>query len=153
LTSAGISFYILSRSWERRQFLAHILGIAKAKRPAARLIALAVALESLFSPADGQEISFKTSLTASLLLGESIEQRKQIFADLQDLYKRRSKIVHGSYDVKKVYEGTFVTHEDIDRWSPYIREGVMRFLTMYFRGKRTREDLEGFRKELLLCAG
>jgi hypothetical protein len=122
------------------------------ERPTARLIALAVALESLFSPDDKHEISFKIALTASFLLGVDAQQRMQIFEDLRDLYSRRSKIVHGSYDVKKVYEGAFVTHEDIDRWSSYLREAIVRFLTMYFRGKRTPKDLENFRKELLMCA-
>lgn len=122
------------------------------ERPAARLIALAVALESLFSPDDKQEISFKIALTASNLLGDNAEERKRIFSDLRDLYSRRSKVVHGSYDVKKFYEGSFVTHEDIERWSPYLREGILRFLTMYFRGSRTRKDLEKFREELLNCA-
>jgi hypothetical protein len=122
------------------------------EHPASRLIALAIALESLFSPADGQEISYKTSLAASQLLGADAEGRKRVFSDLQDLYKRRSKIMHGSYDVKKVYEGTFVTHEDIDRWSPYLCEGIVRFLTLYFRGKRTKNELDAFRAALLACA-
>lgn len=122
------------------------------ERPAARLIALAVALESLFSPDDKQEMSFKIALTASNLLGNNAERRSQIFSDLRDLYARRSRIVHGSYDVKKVYEGSFVTHDEVDRWSPYIREGILRFLTLYFRGKRTKKDLESFREEVLMCA-
>ena len=122
------------------------------ERPAARLIALAVALESLFSPDDKQEISFKIALTASNLLGNDAESRSQIFRDLRDLYARRSKIVHGSYDVQKVYSGSFVTHDDVDRWSRYVRESVVRFLTLYFRGKRTKKDLESFREDLLMCA-
>jgi hypothetical protein len=122
------------------------------ERPAARLIALAVALESLFSPDDKQEISFKIALTASNLLGDGAESRSQVFRDLRDLYARRSKIVHGSYDVQKVYAGSFVTHDDVDRWSGYVREGVVRFLTLYFRGKHTKKDLESFREELLMCA-
>jgi hypothetical protein len=122
------------------------------ERAPARLIALAVALESLFSPADGQEIAFKTALAGSQLLGKDSAERKQIFTDLQELYKRRSKLVHGSYDVKKFYEGTFVTHDEIDRWSPYVREGILRFLTMYFRGKQSKNDLDDFRKGLIACA-
>lgn len=122
------------------------------ERAPARLIALAIALEALFSPDDKQDLSFKTALAASQLLGISPTHREQIFNDLQDLYRRRSKIVHGSYDVKKVYEGSFVTHDDIDRWSPYIRESIIRFLTMYFRGKRSGKDLETLRKNLLACA-
>jgi hypothetical protein len=122
------------------------------ERAPARLVALAIALEALFSPDDKQDISFKTALAASHLLGTSPTHRGQIFSDLQDLYRRRSKIVHGSYDVKKVYEGSFVTHDDVDRWSPYIRESIMRFLTMYFRGKKSGKDLETLRKNLLACA-
>lgn len=122
------------------------------ERPSTRLIDLAVALESLFSPDDKQEISFKIALAASNLLGANAEQRRQIFSELRDLYARRSKIVHGSYDVQKFYEGSFVTHDDIDRWSPYLREGILRFLTMYFRGKRTKKDFDTFREDLLMCA-
>jgi hypothetical protein len=122
------------------------------ERPTARLIALAVALESLFSPDDKQEISFKITLAASQLLGKNPPERKKIFSDLKDFYDRRSKLMHGTYDVKKAYEGTFVTHDEIDHWSGYIRASILRFLMMYFRGKRTKSDLEQFRKDLLMCS-
>ena len=47
----------------------------------ARHVALAVALESLFSPGDKHEISFKIALTASFLLGVNAQQRMHIFED------------------------------------------------------------------------
>lgn len=120
--------------------------------PVERLIALSIALEALFSPGDTHEYSFRIAQTASQLLGRSPEQKRQIYKDLRDLYNRRSELMHGTYNVKKVYDGTYVTHEEIERWSSLIRDGVLRFFTLFLRGKCTRDDLMNFRNELLMSA-
>jgi hypothetical protein len=119
------------------------------ERPTERLIALAIALEALFSPGDSREYSFRISQTAAQLLGENPSEKKAIYEKIRDLYNRRSSLMHGSYNVKSVYEGNFVTHEEIDEWSSFIRRGILRFLTMYLRGKRSANDLTEFRSELL----
>lgn len=122
------------------------------EQPVERLLALSVALEALFSPGDSHEYSFRISQTASQLLGKSAPERKRIYQELRSLYDKRSQLMHGTYKVKEVYDGTFVTHDEIDSWSDHIRDALLRFLILYFRGKRTRGDLNTVREDLLLSA-
>lgn len=119
------------------------------EKPEERLIAIAVALEALFSPGDSREYNFRISQTAAQLLGDTPSEKKTIYDEIKELYKLRSSLMHGSYNVKSIYEGSFVTHEKIDMWSSLIRKGILRFLTMYLRGKRSGNDLVKFRDDLL----
>lgn len=54
------------------------------------LIANWIALETLFSPSDRDELSFRLALRGGVFLGQ-----KKIYKDLRESYKIRSKIVHG----------------------------------------------------------
>jgi len=120
--------------------------------PVERLIALAIALESVFSPGDSTEYSFRISQTASQLIGDSPTSRREIYDDLRQLYTKRSKIMHGTYDVNAVAQGTYVTHDDIDRWSAHVKKGLLAMFTQFLRGKRTAADLNTFRNDLLMGA-
>jgi hypothetical protein len=106
-----------------------------------RLIALAIALESLFSPSDKENLSFRISQSAAQFLGSDAADRRQIFEDLREMYRRRSKLFHGTYDVKRYEDGTFVTAKEIALWSNYIRRALLGFLTLHFRGESSRDDL------------
>jgi hypothetical protein len=67
-----------------------------------RLIAVAIGMESLFSPGDQGELSFRISQSAAQFIGNDANERQKIFADLRDMYGRRSKLLHGTYDIDKV---------------------------------------------------
>ncbi len=120
--------------------------------PVERLIALAIALESIFSPGDSSEYSFRISQTASQLVGDSPASRREIYDDLRQLYTKRSKIMHGTYDVQAVAQGTDVTHDELDRWSAHVKKGLLAMFTLFLRGKRTEGDLRAFRNDLLMGA-
>lgn len=120
--------------------------------PIERLVSLAIALESLFSPGDSAEYSFRISQTASQLIGKTASERRAIYNDFRDFYNKRSKIMHGTYNVQQVYQGTYVTHEDIDRWSSLVKRGLLATFTMFLRGKRSEADLKEFRNGLLMGA-
>ena len=55
-----------------------------------------ICLETLFLKDTGQELSYKLSMRMAHLLGENVEKRENIFQIINDAYRRRSKIVHGS---------------------------------------------------------
>lgn len=101
-----------------------------------RLIALAIAVESLFSPSDKGELRFRIAQSTAQLVGTDPEKRKAIFDSVVDLYDRRSTLVHGSYAVEDYDAGTFVKAEEIDHWAGYVRIALLHFLTRYFRGDK-----------------
>lgn len=106
-----------------------------------RLIDLAIALESLFTPGDSHEYTFRISQTASQLIGSVEAEREQIFRDIKRMYGRRSDLFHGSYDVRAYSEGRFVTQQEIENWASIIRRGVLRFLALYLQGENSRQGV------------
>jgi hypothetical protein len=109
--------------------------------PTERLIALAIALESLYTPADKEGLSFRVSQSVAQFIEADPAKRAGIFESLRSMYSKRSKLFHGTYDVKKYEEGTFVTEQEIAEWSGYIRRSILGFLALYFRGETSREDV------------
>jgi hypothetical protein len=106
-----------------------------------KLLALAISLESLFCPKDG-ELSFRISQSAAQFIGETPQEREEIFKHLKKMYGKRSALVHGSYDLKEYEEGTFVTTEEIERWSGYLRKALTGFMALYLKDKKlTRDDI------------
>lgn len=106
-----------------------------------RLLNLAISLEALFSPDERGEFNFRISQNISQLVGTTPEERVRIFREFKRFYDRRSKLVHGQYDVAAFYEGRFVTHEECDQWASDIRQAILRFLVLYLRGSNERTDV------------
>jgi Apea-like HEPN len=99
-----------------------------------RLISLSIALESMFSPNDQSELSYRICQFASLLLGGDASERLAIFDSFREMYKLRSKLVHGTYDVQKYKNSTFVTEDRLREWANLIRRGILSFVVLYLRG-------------------
>jgi len=99
-----------------------------------RLIALSIALESLFSPSDQSELSYRICQYASLLLGVDAGERMSIFNSFREMYKLRSKLVHGTYDVQRYRNATFVTEDQLREWADLIRRSVVSFVVLFLRG-------------------
>jgi hypothetical protein len=112
-----------------------------------RLIAVAIGVEALFSPSDQSELSFRISQSTAQFVGADSAERQVIFDSMKDMYNRRSKLVHGTYDVEKYDKGEFVTADEIDRWSGYLRRAYLGFMTLYLRahlggkGEESRESV------------
>lgn len=102
-----------------------------------RLIALSIAVESLFSPSDQGELKFRIAQSAAQFIGKTPDERKEIFRELSDMYNRRSKLVHGSYDIEKFDGGEFVKVDQIDVWADYVRRALVGFLTLYLKNAKT----------------
>jgi hypothetical protein len=69
--------------------------------PETRYILLWTALESLFGPASGQELSFRIAQRIALFLEQSVEPRKAVFQTVRSAYNLRSQVVHGR-PIKKI---------------------------------------------------
>lgn len=54
-----------------------------------------IALESLFAPESSQEVRYRSSLRIADFVGETPEEREQIYGEMRKSYELRSKIVHG----------------------------------------------------------
>ena len=71
------------------------------KDPVDKIIDLAIALEALYLPDQG-ESTFKLAVRASWYLGENKKDRKELFTVFREFYKCRSAVVHGGdLDKKK----------------------------------------------------
>ena len=84
-----------------------------------RVIDLFIALETLFSP--GQETRYRISLRTALFLSLIGFNRKEVFETVYELYKKRSKIVHGVESVDVSWKNVFSLEN-------YLRECFRTFL-------------------------
>ncbi len=117
-----------------------------------RLLALAIALEALFSPSDKQEINFRIAQYASQLVGTE-HNRKEMFQKIRAVYDLRSRLVHGSYDVDQFSQGTFVTHDQMDELASIVRQALVRFTVLLIRGLyNTKKGRRQLHEELSLAA-
>ena len=65
---------------------------------AIRCVLFWVALEAMFGPEDGREITYRISQRVGLFLGEDPERARELFQTAKRGYRYRSKIVHGKWN-------------------------------------------------------
>ncbi|MDQ1278909.1 MAG: hypothetical protein QG670_169 [Thermoproteota archaeon] len=86
-----------------------------------KIIDLMISLESLFSN-ELDELGLRYSLRTGFLLGVGQEaERSNIIKKIQDLYRKRSKVVHGTEDVDLEYK-------DISTLQEYVRDAIKRLI-------------------------
>jgi hypothetical protein len=91
-----------------------------------RYIFLSVALEALYG--EGQnELRYRYSNRAALLLGDDVERRKAVFNDVQKAYKKRSKILHGG-------TGWIIEPKEVSGYNEIIRQSILRCISLYTQG-------------------
>ena len=78
-------------------------------------LSLMISMEALLSR--GSELQYRVSRNAAVLLGKDEDESQKIFEDMKKLYKKRSGIVHGGQDGKKI-------SEDFLRLRYYVRESI-----------------------------
>ena len=76
-------------------------------------------------------LNYRISQLAAQFVGKDAKERKEIFSSVKEMYSRRSKLVHGAYDVEKYDKGEFVTADEVDRWAVYLRRAYLGFMTLY----------------------
>jgi hypothetical protein len=137
-TTQHIGDYLLNKKGKLRQSIYRAGEYYESSHKRAdnveRLLALAIAVESLFSPSDKGELQFRISQSAAQFVGRTPEERASVFKSISKMYARRSQLVHGSYNVEDYDNGRFVTSVEIDEWASIIRRALLGFLALYFRG-------------------
>lgn len=106
--------------------------------PEDQLIDLVIALESLFSPSDKDELRFRISLNTALLLGKDPEDRNAIKDFVMRMYSHRSALVHGG---KSPFQSGRLTMADVARLGDLVREALLRLVVLYVRGQQNRQQV------------
>ena len=79
-------------------------------------LTLMISLETLLNPGE-QELTYKISRNAAVLLGKKDNNSKDIFDEIKKLYSKRSKIVHtGKSDI--------INGEDLFKLRKYVRYSI-----------------------------
>lgn len=66
-----------------------------------KLIDYWIALESLFIPESHQEVRYRASLRTAAFIGDTLEEREEMYGKLRNSYDLRSDIVHGKAPKRK----------------------------------------------------
>ena len=99
-----------------------------------RLVDLAIALESMFTPGSARtELTLRIAQSVAQLVGKTAEERLNIFKSTKKLYDRRSSLLHGQYDVIEYARGEFVTDDENESWASIIRKALVRSTVLYLR--------------------
>jgi hypothetical protein len=106
-----------------------------------KLIDLAIALEALFSPSDKGELTYRMAQSASFLIAEGVEERKEVYRFVKKMYSRRSALFHGQYDVDAYSDGKFVTDDEVEKLASVIRRSMLKFLVLFLRGSNSQQDI------------
>ena len=78
--------------------------------------------------------------SASFLIAEGVEERKEVYRFVKKMYSRRSALFHGQYDVDAYSDGKFVTDE-VEKLASVIRRSLLKFLVLFLRGSNSQQDI------------
>lgn len=81
-----------------------------------RFLSLMISLECLFNPGN-QELGYRISRNAAVLLGKDKKDSQHIFDDIKDLYGKRSQIVHTG-------KSNIISKQDLLLLRHYVRESI-----------------------------
>lgn len=96
-------------------------------------LSLMISLETLFHPADKQELIYRISRNAAVLLGKTGKCEKSsndINSDIKKLYDKRSKIIHTG-------KSNIVNQDDLLKLRGYVRDAIIRIDKI----DKTKDDL------------
>lgn len=96
-----------------------------------RILDSFIGLESLYLPDGNSELTFRLSLRASKMLGDSPDKQEDIFKFLKQMYDVRSKVAHG----KKIE----TKDEDLNRLENLFQNSILKYI----------EDKSKYKKENL----
>ena len=96
------------------------------KRLDERHIFLSVSLEALYGGLR-QELKYRYSNRAALLLGDDVERRETVYSEVQQAYDTRSDILHGRTN-------WIVEARRILTYSEIIRQTILRSISLHMRG-------------------
>ena len=103
-----------------------------------RLIDLTIALESAFSPSNVGEITFQLSQFCAEFVGDTSDEKLEIFRFVKKMYDKRSSLLHGDHNK---YEKHPVTIDELERFSSIIRRGLLQLVALYVNGEDDHENI------------
>lgn len=96
-------------------------------------LTLMIALEALFSPADGKELTYRISRNIAVLLGKTQGESEAIFKEIKELYAKRCKIAHeGKLNV--INQGSLLNLRE------YVRKAIKK-ISLFGKSKDDLSDL------------
>ncbi len=110
-----------------------------------KLLDLVTALEIMFSPGFEGELTFRLAQRAAVFLGKDIIERKEIKNLVKNVYRARGQLVHSGispfnpphYITKKMS----LSDDDLATFGDYIRQAVLRMLTLVWKENRELKEL------------
>lgn len=105
---------------------------AMRQRPDEGFLEYMMALEALYCADTHNELSYRLRLRCATHIGTSKEKREKIYREIKDLYKMRSKIVHGNANtIEQAAKRTMFQNSPFDateRAREFLYSGLRRFL-------------------------
>ena len=95
---------------------------------AARIIDHMIAFEALYLGGQ-QELQYKLALRVAHLIGNDLSTRSEIYQDMRNAYKLRSKIIHGGSDMN-IDE----LSEIVPKTEEYLRISIRKYLSLLAQG-------------------
>ena len=111
-----------------------------------KMIDFFVAFEALYL-VEKLELSYRLALRTATLLGESSQEKKEIFSFMRDAYNLRSQIVHG--DPPKIRKKMVNLKDYLPKLESYLRRSIVKYLEMLRDFKNQEEILYTLDQETL----
>lgn len=94
-----------------------------------KLIDYWIALESLFTPDSKQEVKYRASFRTAAYIGDTPQEREEIYTNLKNSYDLRSKIVHGIIPkTKHKSDAEAVKSKLIGKTRSFLRRALLKIL-------------------------
>jgi hypothetical protein len=111
-------------------------------KPEEKLIDLVIALETLFSPSRESELRFRIAQRAAILLGKTAPERESIRDFILRVYDARSGLVHAGESPFSTAARKKLSDEDLVHLADYVRQAVLRFFLLRWRGESEKEKVQ-----------
>lgn len=97
-----------------------------------KFLDLMITYEALFSGEQSDSVSHKLALRFSRLLGDSFTHQKELYDDMKNVYKQRSKLVHGG--------GDDIQPTWVEKAEEYMRNSIKEYLRVMYVNSFTNID-------------
>ena len=104
-----------------------------------QFLLLMISMESLFSPDDRGEFTYRISRNSSVLIGKDKDDSKLVFNEMKKLYGKRSTIMHSG-------NSSSITKEDLLKLRDFVRRAIKEFYKIGLDKKKILDllDSSGF---------
>jgi hypothetical protein len=100
-----------------------------------QFLLLMISMESLFSPDDKGEFTYRISRNSAVLIGKDKDDSKSIFDAMKKLYKKRSIILHTG-------ESNIVSKDDLLKLRDFVRRSIKEFYKIGLNKKNLMNELD-----------